>query len=198
MESGPFSSDVLPDERADKGADNGAGSGLSGDQPETTRRRFLARMVAALAALNVLILGVPFVRALVGSSSAPKREPWTRVADVGSLPEGKPTRVRFTAESEEAFFHTPVLYSAWVVRHSPDQVTVFSPICPHLGCHYLWNGQTGRFECPCHASAFAPDGRVLGGPAPRPLDILPARIESGVLFVQWKRFKVGIPEKVSV
>ncbi|MBZ0157522.1 MAG: ubiquinol-cytochrome c reductase iron-sulfur subunit [Alphaproteobacteria bacterium] len=189
MESGPYSSDTLPDK--------GPGNGPLEGQQETTRRRFLLWIVGSLAALNALILGIPFIKALVGSSSAPKREPWIPVADLGSVPERKPTRVRFQVESEEAFFHTPVLHSVWVIKHSPRQVTVFSPICPHLGCHFLWNGQMNRFECPCHASAFAPDGRVLGGPAPRPLDTLPVRIENGTLLVQWKRFKVGIPEKVT-
>jgi Rieske Fe-S protein len=43
---------------------------------------------------------------------------------------------------------------------------------------------------------FAPDGKVLYGPAPRPLDTLPYKVESGVLFVRYERFQVGTPEKI--
>ena len=43
-------------------------------------------------------------------------------------------------------------------------------ICPHLGCLYDWQANAGRFECPCHGSVFAKDGKALGGPAARNLD----------------------------
>lgn len=43
-------------------------------------------------------------------------------------------------------------------------------VCPHLGCLYDWQSNTGRFECPCHGSKFAKDGKAVGGPAPRNLD----------------------------
>ncbi|MCC6345785.1 MAG: hypothetical protein IT388_01205, partial [Nitrospirales bacterium] len=60
MESGPYSSTGSSGNLSDKEDDGG----LPGDLPETTRRRFLARMAGALAALNALILGVPFIGAL--------------------------------------------------------------------------------------------------------------------------------------
>lgn len=50
-----------------------------------------------------------------------------------------------------------------------------SGICTHLGCSYKPFGPpnpeypTVHAYCPCHGSRFARDGRVLGGPAPRPL-----------------------------
>ena len=34
------------------------------------------------------------------------------------------------------------------------------------------------------------------GPAPRPLDTLPEKVENGELWVEWERFKLGIHEKV--
>jgi cytochrome b6-f complex iron-sulfur subunit len=43
-------------------------------------------------------------------------------------------------------------------------------ICPHLGCRYDWQTSAGRFECPCHGSTFAKDGKSVGGPATRNLD----------------------------
>jgi len=45
----------------------------------------------------------------------------------------------------------------------------FSAICTHLGCIVKWDPATQKILCPCHAGAFGPDGKVLGGPPPRPL-----------------------------
>ena len=48
------------------------------------------------------------------------------------------------------------------------------------------------FQAPCHASVFTIDGRVVSGPAPRPLDTLPAQVRQGILYVEWEQFEVGI------
>jgi menaquinol-cytochrome c reductase iron-sulfur subunit len=45
---------------------------------------------------------------------------------------------------------------------------------------------------------FDINGKVLGGPAPRPLDTLPYKIENGRVFVQWEQFKVGTTEKIRI
>lgn len=164
---------------------------------KTTRRKFLALVISVFASLNALVLAIPFVKSLVSVASRRKAE-WSRVTEVGSLPEGQPVEVKFSATQEDAYHYANVLYSVWVIKYSSDKITVFSPICPHLGCHFLWDPKVERFECPCHASEYSLDGKVLYGPAPRPLDVLPHKIEQGVLFVQWKRFKVGTPDKVVI
>lgn len=55
--------------------------------------------------------------------------------------------------------------------------------CTHLGCTVPWRSESGRFECPCHASMFDITGEVLSPPAPRPLDLLEVRIENGIVKV---------------
>lgn len=164
---------------------------------ETTRRGFFKLAVGILAFLNGLIVGIPFLSTLVSSPPRRKAE-WSRLGEMSSLTEGRPVEVKFEAKTEDAYHSANVLYSVWVIRHSADAATVFSPICTHLGCHFLWSAERERFECPCHASIFSIDGAVVYGPAPRPLDTLPSRIENGVLYAQWERFKTGIPEKVVV
>ena len=47
-----------------------------------------------------------------------------------------------------------------------------------------WRAESGRFECPCHASVFDITGQVLSPPAPRPLDLLPVRLENGLVKVE--------------
>ncbi|MFB7357622.1 Rieske 2Fe-2S domain-containing protein [Streptomyces gardneri] len=39
-----------------------------------------------------------------------------------------------------------------------------------MGCELGFNEAERTWECPCHGSRFAADGRVLQGPATRPLE----------------------------
>jgi menaquinol-cytochrome c reductase iron-sulfur subunit len=164
---------------------------------ETTRRGFFKLAIAVIAAINGIILGIPVLGSLVGAPPKTKNA-WSRLGEVASLPEGRPVEMKFGARNDDAYHVAETLYSVWVVKEAPDRVAALSPICTHLGCHFLWSDERERFECPCHASVFSADGRVLYGPAPRRLDSLPVKIEKGVLFVQWQRFKSGIVAKVAV
>jgi Rieske Fe-S protein len=122
----------------------------------------------------------------------------TRVGRLEDLPVGKPVLRTFGYKSDDAYAAVSEVHDVFVIRRSDTDVTVFSPICTHLGCHGEWDSASGRFVCPCHGSVFSADGRVLGGPAPRPFDTLPHRIEDGVLLVEWQRFEPGILQRVQV
>jgi menaquinol-cytochrome c reductase iron-sulfur subunit len=163
----------------------------------TARRTFLKWLIGLLVILNGLILGIPFLRSL-GTRFQTKRQIWSEVAAVDALPDHSPVNLKFAAEFQDAFHQETVVHSIWVIKHSPTELTVYSPICTHLGCYYNWDAAADHFACPCHGSLFSTDGKVLGGPAPRPLDTLQYKVENGTLFVFWQRFKAGIPEKVPV
>ncbi|HEY5998146.1 MAG TPA: ubiquinol-cytochrome c reductase iron-sulfur subunit [bacterium] len=161
------------------------------------RRAFLRTTVGALSAAAAATLGLPIVRALFVAPPA-SGVAWSRVGPVDALGAGSPLEMKFETLGEDAFLRTPELRSVWAVRSGAGNIEVYSPVCPHLGCHYLWNPGSGRFECPCHASVFALDGRVLSGPAPRPLDTLEHRVDAGVLYVRWTQFRAGVARKTAV
>jgi ubiquinol-cytochrome c reductase iron-sulfur subunit len=61
-----------------------------------------------------------------------------------------------------------------------DGVLCFSKICTHVGCPIsLWEQQTHHLLCPCHQSTFdlADNGRVIFGPAARPVPQLPLAVD---------------------
>jgi len=56
-----------------------------------------------------------------------------------------------------------------VYKDENGNITKLSPTCTHLGCTVAWSKVDGEWVCPCHASHFAKDGKVLKGPAKRDL-----------------------------
>ncbi|ALX05141.1 ubiquinol-cytochrome c reductase iron-sulfur subunit [Aeromicrobium erythreum] len=121
--------------------------------------------------------------------------------EVGQLINAEPA-VFFPAEGEEeAEVHGHELLAAKskaaiiVVRMRPEDITpsegrenwgidgilCYSKICTHVGCPIsLWEQQTHHLLCPCHQSTFdlADNGKVIFGPAHRPLPQLPLGVDS--------------------
>jgi Rieske Fe-S protein len=89
-------------------------------------------------------------------------------------------------------------------QNEPEsEFIVFSGKCPHLGCAYRWkenHKKFGRvFWCPCHLSIYSPDGGVLDGPAPRPLDVMPTRISpGGTIEVIDAEYKAGRTDVIRI
>ena len=44
-------------------------------------------------------------------------------------------------------------------------INPFSKRCPHLGCALKWNKSEHSWDCPCHGSRFAENGKLLDNPA---------------------------------
>ena len=73
--------------------------------------------------------------------------------------------------------------TAWVVKQADNSVVAFGPQCTHLGCAYHWDEEKTEFLCPCHNSLFSIEGKVLAGPAPRPLDRYESKVEGNKLLL---------------
>jgi menaquinol-cytochrome c reductase iron-sulfur subunit len=162
------------------------------------RRKVMLAVLAGTSALAAGV-GIPtavFVAAPLSVGAGHGR--WVRTVRFDQLKDGEPTRVAIVDDRRDAWSveRAVDLGSAWLVRKG-DVVHAFSAVCPHLGCsvNAVADGG-GSFACPCHTSAFAPDGQRTSGPAPRNLDALATRVEDGVVVVEFKRFRIGIHEQV--
>ncbi|MBK7976636.1 MAG: FAD-dependent oxidoreductase [Deltaproteobacteria bacterium] len=57
------------------------------------------------------------------------------------------------------------LHKLAVHRDASGTLHERSAVCPHLGCIVRWNDTEKTWDCPCHGSRFAAEGRVISGPA---------------------------------
>lgn len=114
----------------------------------TTRRKILVA-----SAWGTLAGGTVLTARLVGAAIGPRPLPRRRLLAVGparALAEGGVLRA-----------------GEVIVIHDERGIAAVSSRCTHLGCTVTVNAR--GFECPCHGSVFAMDGRVLQGPATGPL-----------------------------
>lgn len=164
------------------------------DPEDLQRRDFCKILVAAFSGFLGIFMTWPFLHFLLPVGSPNKGGKFIKVSNFPAIPVGVPTKMTFEELHEQAFITDKEVYDILVIKHSDSDATVYSPVCPHLSCRVSFSEE--KFKCPCHGSIFDQTGKVVGGPAPRPLDTLPHKIEGGELYVQWKNFKAGIPEKV--
>ena len=121
------------------------------DPEPTPRRDFLgmaALWTAAIALLSAAAGMMRLPKAAVVSSPSKKFKvmlPETLAAGQAFVPPGRSVAIFRDAEG----------------------VYAVSLICTHLGCIVKQSAE--GFECPCHGSRFAPDGKVSKGPAPKAL-----------------------------
>lgn len=194
-----------------------------GTPEDQTRRTFMANAVIALGGVIGLGLAIPLVTSLVPPSDA-NVDPWSPLSadEMAKLKKAtdKPVKVTFMLHESNGYFGAvdteqffwaiktdeatmrkkrPQLFDG--IEKVPYSVVnmgfvVFSPICPHLGCRYDWDGALNRFACPCHGSQYTNIGEHVAGPALRGLDPLPLREFSGKVDVEWIEYKQNTPDHI--
>jgi glycine/D-amino acid oxidase-like deaminating enzyme/nitrite reductase/ring-hydroxylating ferredoxin subunit len=120
-----------------------------------------------------------------------RRNPWAMLYDPSRM------RVRAAAEFASENANVALQYADWltggdvgsaeeipreggaVLRRGLEKIAVYrdasgalherSAVCTHLGCIVKWNASEKTWDCPCHGSRYDPHGKVINGPANKPL-----------------------------
>jgi menaquinol-cytochrome c reductase iron-sulfur subunit len=150
---------------------------------QPSRRQFHTSFIYGLWSLIAGALSLPAVVYLLFPPRPRKEGQWVEAGDVAQMPLRTPEEVVFRRNRVDGWKVSSEKTTAWVVRMSEKEVVAFAPQCTHLGCAYHWEPRNGNFLCPCHTSAFSIEGKVLSGPAPRPLDRYQAKVEGGKLLI---------------
>jgi glycine/D-amino acid oxidase-like deaminating enzyme/nitrite reductase/ring-hydroxylating ferredoxin subunit len=66
-----------------------------------------------------------------------------------------------------------------IYRDPQGDLHALSAVCTHMGCTVAFNTAERTWDCPCHGSRFDTEGRVVHGPATKPLNGV-RLVEAGV------------------
>ena len=113
------------------------------------------------------------------------------------LPVGGPQTLAYPMDpASETVRSGSRLNQVLLIRLEPDQlskdasvnavegVMAYSAACTHQACPVsMWKKDEGVLYCACHGSEYDPKdaAKVVGGPAPRRLAMLPLKLEEDVL-----------------
>ena len=162
-----------------------------------SRRSFLAAVMGGVSAFIAAAVGAPAVLfSLSPALKGTKKETWVQVGALQDFKIGQPKMAEFTIFRKDGWLEESVSKSVWVTRAGDADFTVYNPRCTHLGCIVSWKPEEKAFYSPCHGGVFAPTGEVVAGPPPRPLDKLDWKLDGDKLVVNYKDFRLGVPEKI--
>src|SRR6185312_15754518 len=126
--------------------------------------------IYSLMAIISAAVGVPALLYLFTPAKEKTPDDWAEAGDVTRLVPDSPVELVFRRSRVDGWRTIEEKGTAWVVKRADNSIVAFGPNCTHLGCAYHWEAGQKDFFCPCHNSVFSIDGKVVSGPAPRPLD----------------------------
>jgi menaquinol-cytochrome c reductase iron-sulfur subunit len=150
---------------------------------DQTRRRFYSSFVYGAGTLISAALAIPAALYLLFPNKSKKSSAWVDAGNVSQLEQNVPVELSFQQTITDGWSTSVQKKTAWVVNLPGSGIVAFTPQCTHLGCAYHWDEKTLQFLCPCHNSIFSLDGKVVAGPAPRPLDRYQSKVEKNKLLL---------------
>lgn len=102
---------------------------------------------------------------------------WIRAGSTADLKPDEPVARVLSVARVDGWYRERARETVFLVWDGANTVRALSATCTHLGCQVRWDREGKKFRCPCHGGVYAPDGTVVEGPPPRPLDTIDARID---------------------
>jgi menaquinol-cytochrome c reductase iron-sulfur subunit len=147
------------------------------------RRTVLIRFIQGIHALMGATLAFVVGGAVVAPSFTRRQSTWLPASELSGLADGTPKTVTLSVARNDGASEVIDRRVVYLVRDG-DQVRALDSTCTHLGCRTRFNSESGRIECPCHGGMYDATGKVIGGPPPSPLQVLPTRIDDDRVFVE--------------
>lgn len=165
------------------------------------RRGFLKAVIGLGSAAVGAIVAVPGVAYLLDPLLRRRKgsTEFRPLAALSTLRDERPVPIDVVGDKVDAWTRAKDqrLGTVWL-RKKDEQVVALSAECPHLGCRIGYDKDADQFACPCHESAFALDGGVLGGPSPRGMDPLETRVRDGIVEVRFQRYRTQTEEREEI
>ena len=133
------------------------------------RRQLLKTSLAFLGTTTLISFVYPVSKFLVAPKRSGQDTPLTINKD--EIPTG-------TAK-EFIFNEIPLV----VINRRGSGFIALSRVCTHLGCLVGYDKFNNKLVCPCHAGEFDLEGRVLSGPATKPLLRYPLKITADQITI---------------
>jgi Rieske Fe-S protein len=177
----------------------------TGADPYSRRRRLLLK---AGLGLGLSFRGIRRAVAQDAKSAPPQIGDWFvypsgdragQTIRPGDLPLGGPQQLAYPVDPQSKVVRDGTLFNQVVlIRLDPEQISAdarenaadgvvaYSAVCTHQACPVsMWKADAKTLFCSCHASQFDPKdhARVVDGPAPRRLPMLPLKIADGMVAV---------------
>jgi menaquinol-cytochrome c reductase iron-sulfur subunit len=147
------------------------------------RRGFFLTIVYGLWAAMAAALSLPAAIYLLLPPKLRRDTEWTDAGDVTKMVKDSPVEMVFRRNRTDGWRVLSEKSTAWAVKLDNGEIIALAPQCTHLGCAYHWDEPKKQFLCPCHTSVFSIDGKVISGPAPRPLDRFNVKVENNKLML---------------
>ena len=148
------------------------------------RRQFMSAAITAIGGLISAAVGLPAIAYIVGPAlKRDEAQDWIRLGSASKVELGTPTLFKTKIQRRTGWIVNEQELTVYILTENGRDFIAMSNICTHLSCRVRWIAQQEQFFCPCHNGIFAKDGRVLGGPPPRPLDRYEVKVEGGQLFI---------------
>ena len=152
--------------------------GMDDGLRDSDRRTLLKTFVHAL---TIMIGGG--LASVLGAFAVPKagasRGRWVRAARLDQLKPHVPFAAVVSVPREQGWYRERAQDVVFLTWDGQDEVHALSATCTHLGCRVRWDAEGKQFRCPCHGGAYDAQGAVAGGPPPKPLATVEAKLQSG-------------------
>lgn len=149
---------------------------------QLSRRAFITTSILAGGAVAMTM--IPVVKTVVLPSLHRGVGKWVEFGSMDGLAVGDFSMLSYEFMVRDGWVDLPQRGFVWATLGPDQSVLVYSSTCSHLACNVIWNKDKGLFECPCHSGLFNAQGQPVAGPPKKPLNLLPNKVENGILSVE--------------